>query len=46
MVRARLAPSAVRMATSLLRDAVRASSRLATLAQAMSSTPNTAASIV
>ncbi len=45
-VRTRLAPSAVRTATSLLRAAERASSRLATLAQAISSTPNTAPSIV
>ncbi len=41
-VRHRLAPSAVRIATSFDRMRVRASSRLATFAQAMSSTPNTA----
>ena len=46
MVRDRLAPSAVRIATSLLRDTVRASRRLATFAHAIRSTPNTAPSIV
>ena len=44
--RRRLAPSAVRMAISLVRTAVRAMSRLATFAHAMSITPNTAPSIV
>jgi len=42
--RIRLAPRAVRSAISLRRDAARASSRLATLAQAMSSTTPTAPS--
>ena len=42
----REAPSAVRMPTSLVRCAARSSSRLATLAQAISSTKNTAPSIV
>ena len=45
-VRRRLAPSAVRIAISLPRATVRASSRLATFAHAMRSTPNTAPSIV
>ena len=40
------APSAVRIPTSLVRCAARSSSRLATLAQAMSSTKKTAPSIV
>ena len=40
------APSAVRMPTSFVRCAARSSSRLATFAQAMSSTKNTAPSIV
>ncbi len=44
--RKRLAPSAVRIATSLLRTVARARSRLATLAQAMRSTRKTAASMV
>ena len=44
--RVRLAPSAVRIATSLLRSALRASRRLATLAQAISRTPKTPASMV
>ena len=46
MRRRRLAPSAVRMAISFVRTAVRAMSRLATFAHAMSITPNTAPSIV
>ena len=45
-IRRRLAPRAVRIATSLVREAARASSRFATLEQAMSSTPNTAPIIV
>jgi hypothetical protein len=44
--RQREAPSADRIATSLVRSAARARSRFATLAQATSSTPNTATSIV
>ncbi len=44
--RVRAAPSALRMASSLPRAMVVASRRLATLAQAMSSTPNTATNIV
>jgi hypothetical protein len=39
-----VAPSALRIATSLMRDAARASSRFATLAHAMSSTNATAPS--
>ena len=45
-VRLRLAPRAVRTAISLLRSTVRASSRLATFAHAISRTPKTAPSIV
>ena len=43
---ARRAPSAVRTATSRVRSAARASTRLATLTQAMTSTSSTAASIM
>ena len=46
MTAEREAPSAVRMPTSFVRCAARSSNRLATLAQAMSSTKNTAPSIV
>ena len=45
MVRRRPAPSAVLIAISLVRRAVRASSRFATFAHAIRSTPNTAPSI-
>ncbi len=44
-MRARPAPRAVRTATSLVRTVARARSKLATLKQAMSSTPNTATSM-
>jgi len=46
MIRPRVAPTAVRMPTSFARMAACESSRLATLAQAMSSTRNTANSMV